>query len=92
MGINDRIPIPAFLNETFADYAQDGNSATLLSALRIIARVKGICTMAEEVGLTRQGLQKALSAKSNPRLENINAIVRAMGYQLMPHRLENTAV
>ena len=84
--------IDEFLQETFADYAQDGDSATLLSALRIIARVKGVSTMAEEVGMTRQGLQKALSAKGNPRLDNINAIMRAMGYQLMPHRLENTAV
>ena len=84
--------IDEFLQETFADYAQDGDSATLFSALRIIARVKGVSTMAEEVGMTRQGLQKALSAKGNPRLDNINAIMRAMGYQLMPHRLENTAV
>ncbi len=82
--------IDAFLAETFADYAQDGDSATLLLALRIIARVKGISAMAEEVGMTRQGLQKALSAKGNPRLDNINAIMRAMGYQLMPYRLENT--
>jgi len=84
--------IDAFLNETFADYAEDGDSAALLSALRIIARVKGITTMAEEIGMTRQGLQKALSAKGNPRLDNINAIMQAMGYQLMPHRMENAAV
>jgi probable addiction module antidote protein len=83
--------IDAFLNETFAVYAEDGDSAALLSALRIIARVKGISTMAEEVGMTRQGLQKALSAKGNPRLDNINAIMKAMGYQLMPHPLENAA-
>ncbi len=82
--------IEAFLTEAFADYAQDGESATLLSALRIIARVKGISNMAAEIGMTRQGLQKALSAKGNPRLDNVNAIMRAMGYRLMPHRLEKT--
>lgn len=82
--------IDPFLNETFADYAIDGDSAALLSVLRIVARVKGISNMAEEVGMTRQGLQKALSAKGNPRLDTINAIMRALGYQLMPHRLENT--
>ena len=80
--------IDAFLNETFADYAQDGDSAALLTALRIIARVKGISTMAAEVGMTRQGLQKALSAKGNPRLDNINAIMRAMGYRLVPVKLK----
>lgn len=80
--------IEDFLNEIFADYAQDGDSATLLSALRVIARVKGLSNMAAEIGMTRQGLQKALSAKGNPRLDNINAIMRAMGYQPMPHPWE----
>jgi probable addiction module antidote protein len=83
--------IEAFLTEIFADYAQDGDSAALLSALRVIARVKGISEIAEEVGMSRPGLQKALSTKGNPRLDNINSIMRAMGYQLMPHRLETPA-
>lgn len=80
--------IDDFLTEIFADYAQDGDSATLLSALRIIARAKGVSSMAAEIRMSRQGLQKALSAKGNPRLDNVNAIMHAMGYQLMPHRLE----
>ena len=80
--------VDAFLSEAFSDYAQDGDSAALLSTLRVIARVKGISTMAAEIGMTRQGLQKALSARGNPRLDNITAIMRAMGYQLMPQRLE----
>lgn len=79
-----------FLNEIFSEYAEDGDSTTLLSALRVIARAKGLSSMAEEIGMTRQGLQKALSVKGNPRLDNINAIMRAMGYQLMPHRLESS--
>ncbi len=80
--------IEDFLNEIFADYARDGDSAVLLSALRVVARVKGLSAMAKEVGMTRQGLQKALSVKGNPRLDNINAIMRAMGYQLAPRPLD----
>jgi probable addiction module antidote protein len=57
-----------------------------------VARVKGISEMAEEIGISRQGLQKALSDKGNPRLDTINAIMQAMGYQLMPQRLAETAV
>jgi len=34
--------IDDFFDEIFADYAEDGDSASLLSALRILARVKGI--------------------------------------------------
>lgn len=84
--------IDEFINEIFAEYAKDGDSAALLSALRVIARVKGLSSMADDIGMTRQGLQKALSAKGNPRLDNINAIMRAMGYQLMPRPLEISAV
>ena len=76
-----------FMSEIFADYAEDGDSIALLSALRVIARVRGISQVAEEVGMTRQGVQKALSAKGNPRLDSITAIMRAMGYQLMPQPL-----
>jgi len=79
--------IDDFLHEIFADYAEDGDSASLLSALRILARVKGVSNLAGEIGMTRQGVQKALSAKGNPRLDNINAILQALGYQLMPQPL-----
>lgn len=78
--------IEDFLRITFEEYAKDGDSASLLSELRVIARVKGISRMAEEIGMTRQGLQKALSSKGNPRLDNVNSIMQAMGYQLMPQK------
>ncbi len=79
--------IDDFLSEIFETYALDDDSAALLSGLRIIARAKGVSAMAEKIGITRQGLQKALSNKGNPRLENINAIMKAMGYRLTPARL-----
>ena len=79
--------IDDFLRESFAEYAKDGDSAVLLSQLLVIARVKGISTIAEEAGMTRQGLQKALSWKGNLRLDNIKAILKAMGYHLMPEKL-----
>jgi probable addiction module antidote protein len=81
--------IDDFLKESFEEYAKDGDSAALLSQLRVIARVKGISSVAQASGLSRQGLQKALSAKGNPRLDNINAIMAAMGYHLMPQKMDN---
>ncbi len=83
--------IEDFMTENFEEYARDGDSAALLSALRIVARVKSISAIAEEVGMTRQGLQKALSAEGNPRLDNISSILRAMGYRLMPERVEEVS-
>jgi probable addiction module antidote protein len=72
----------------FEEYAKDGATSALLSSLRMVARVKGISTLAEETGMTRNGVQKALSEDGNPRFENINAIMRAMGYRLIPEKLE----
>ena len=80
--------IGPYLTEIFAAFAEDGQSAALLASLRTIARVKGISVVAKKTGMTRQGLQKALSDKGNPRLENINAIMQALGYRLAPQELE----
>ncbi len=80
--------VEGYLKGIFEDYAQDPDNAVLLSQLRVVARAKGISAMASDIGMTRQGLQKALSDKGNPRLENINAIMQAMGYRLAPQRLE----
>ena len=46
-----------------------------------------------KVPCTPEGLiaTKALSSKGNPRLDNINSIMRAMGYRLMPQKVEEPA-
>ena len=80
--------IDSYVNEIFEEYAVDGNSTALLASLRIIAQVKGITALASETGMTRQGIQKALSSKGNPRLDNINSIMQALGYRLAPQKIE----
>ena len=75
----------------FEEYAKDQCTPALLSSLRMVARVKGISALAEEAGLTRNGVQKALSEDGNPRFENVNAIMQAMGYRLTPEKLEMPA-
>jgi probable addiction module antidote protein len=80
--------IDDYLKIIFDEYAQDGDTGALLSSLRVLAGVKGITALAEETGMTRKGLQKALSQQGNPRLENINSIMHAMGYRLVPEKLE----
>jgi probable addiction module antidote protein len=80
--------VDAYLEAAFASYGEDGDSAALLASLRVLARVKGISALARKTRLTRQGVQKALSARGNPRLDSINAIMHAMGYRLAPERLD----
>lgn len=81
--------IDAYLDEIFDEYAQDHNSAALLASLRVIAKVKGISNIAEETGLTRQGIQHALSSKGNPRFDNVNSIMNALGYRLVPEKIDS---
>ena len=81
--------IDEYLTEIFDDFAKDGNTPALLSSLRVVSRVKGITTISRETGITRNGIQKALSEGGNPKLENINAIMNSMGYRLTPQRLEH---
>lgn len=78
--------IDDYLSEIFGEYAKDGDSAALLASLRVIAKVKGISRLASETGMSRQGIQKALSDNGNPRLDSINAIMHALGYKLLPQR------
>ena len=80
--------IEGYLKVCFEEYAKDGATSALLSSVRMVARVKGISAIAEKAEMTRNGVQKALSKDGNPRFENINAIMQAMGYRLIPEKLE----
>jgi HTH-type transcriptional regulator / antitoxin HigA len=79
--------IDDYLIEVFQDFAEDNDTGALLASLRVIARVRGVSEIAEQVGMTRQGLQKALSEDGNPRLGNVASIMKVMGYSLVPQRL-----
>ena len=63
-----------------------------LASLRVIAKVKGITHLAAAAGMSRQGLQHALSTKGNPRFDNVNAIMNALGYRLTLAPLETEAM
>jgi len=84
--VNHPDEVGDFITECFEEYALDGDSSSLLAQLRVIAKVKGVTKIAKEAGISRQGLQKALSSKGNPRFDNINSIVQSMGYHLTLER------
>lgn len=80
--------IDDFLSVAFEEYAADLDAGALLSALRIVSRAKGVSATAEAAGLSRKGLQKALSEEGNPRFDSVNAILHAMGYRLSVEKLD----
>lgn len=80
-----------YITVLFEEYAESGDTAALLASLRVVSRVKGVSRIAETAGLSRKGVQKALSEEGNPRFESINAILHAMGYCLTPQKLSMPA-
>ena len=54
-----------YLAILFDEDAQSGDTAALLSSLRIVSRVKGV---------SRKGLQKALSEEGNPEFSSVNRV------------------
>jgi probable addiction module antidote protein len=79
--------IDGFVSVLFEEYAKDGDAATLLSALRIVSRVKGLSALAENADLSRGGVQ-TLSEDGDPKLGSVNAILHALGYWLAPQKLQ----
>ena len=54
--------------------------AVLLMALRQLAEAKGgLARVAMQAGMERESLYRTLSAKGNPRLSTLTAVLKAMG-------------
>jgi probable addiction module antidote protein len=83
--------IDDYIDILFEEYAKDGDTGALLSSLRVLGRVKGLTKLAEDAGMSRKGLQKALSEGGNPEFASVNAILHAMGYKLTAKKLDALA-
>lgn len=53
-----------------------------IHTLGVVARARGMMTVAKETGITRAGSYKALSPKGNPSFETVAKIVGAFGMRL----------
>ena len=79
-----------FLNdeETIAEYLnmalEDPNPEMLLLAVKNIARARarGMAQLAQDAGLGRESLYKALSEGAKPRYDTVLKLVRALGVKL----------
>lgn len=73
----------AFLKAALEELDDPENRAVGLLALRDIAEAYGGMTaVAEEAGITREALYRALSPSGNPTLKTIVAVLRAVGMRL----------
>lgn len=71
--------VAAYLSEFFAE----GDPAMIASALSDAARATGMPVVAAKSGLAREAIYKALRPGSQPRMETIFRVLKALGYQLV---------
>ena len=67
--------------EAALDEAGD-DSAAIAQALGAIARSGNVSELAHRVGMSREGLYKALSADGNPSFATVMKVARALGLKL----------
>lgn len=70
--------ITEYLNAVLAD----GNDSDIIVAIGNIAKAIGMTKIANETGLSRPSLYKALSDGSKPQFDTIMKVLRAIGGQI----------
>lgn len=73
--------IAAYLEAAF----EDGDPKVISHALGNVARARGMSRLAEDAGVTRAGLYKALSADGDPRLTTLLGVLKGLGLSLSVH-------
>jgi probable addiction module antidote protein len=73
-------------NEMIAEYLNtvlaEGNEADIMVAIGHIAKAIGMTKIAQETGLSRPSLYKALAEGAKPQFETVMKILRAIGGQI----------
>lgn len=71
--------IAAYLSDAF----ESGDPAIVADALGIIARTRGLATVAQEAGLPRESLYRDLSADACPDFGLVLKVTQALGLKLV---------
>ena len=80
--------IDDYITILFDDYAESGDTASLLASLQVVSRVKGLSPIAE---VSDSGQRGTLTENSNPQFSSVNAMIHAMGYRLTAQKLSESA-
>jgi probable addiction module antidote protein len=70
------------MSEYLSQVLEDGDSDELIRALGYIAKAKGMAMIANESGLGRESLYKALAPGAKPRFDTILKVLKALGIKL----------
>ena len=79
--------------ETIAEYIsaalEDPNPDVFLTAVRDVARARGMAQLAKDTGLGRESLYKALTPGAKPRYDTLLKVLHAMGVKLSAAPLQS---
>jgi len=75
---------PEAITAYLADAMTDPDPSELIHALGVIARAKGMTQIAEQSGLARPALYRALTHDSRPEYATVIKVMRALGIELQP--------
>ncbi len=79
----DRVFAVEYLKSALEELDDPEHRAVGLLALRDVAEAYGgLATVAQEAGITREALYRALSARGNPTLKTLLAVLHAVGMRL----------
>ena len=73
---------PESQEELLMDAFESGNAAYITQALGVVAKAKGMSSVAKEAGVTREALYKALSDRGDPRLSTLLGVAKALGLKI----------
>ncbi|EAO2897558.1 MULTISPECIES: addiction module antidote protein [Enterobacterales] len=76
--LEDEEDIQEYLNAAI----EEDDTKYLFKALGNIARARNISQLSKEVGMSREGIYKALSGEGNPSFQTVSKITKALGLKL----------
>lgn len=76
--LTDDATIAAYLSAAL----EDSNPDMFLTAVRDVARARGMTQLAKDAGIGRESLYKSLTPGSKPRYDTVVKIMHALGVKL----------
>ncbi|MEM8584851.1 MAG: addiction module antidote protein [Bacteroidota bacterium] len=80
--ISDYLDSKEMIAEYLNTVLEEGDSSDLAVAIGHVAKAIGMTKIAEETGMSRSSLYKALSEGSRPQFDTVTKVLKAIGGQL----------
>ena len=72
-----------FLKANLDEYKNDGDLGAFLNAIRHVAKAQGkINELADEMGVDRSTVYRALSKNGNPTIKTLNTALNCLGFRV----------